>query len=97
MKDKAERRRQAEKHKEKTKRLVKLVWHEPELSDDDKFIGIEAGVHSDRCSCPMCQTSRKNKWLKGNRIPVNEQKELEDATEQIEEAEEEENDENDQS
>lgn len=97
MKDKAERRRQAEKHKEKTKRLVKLVWHEQELADDDKFIGIESGVHSDRCSCPMCQTSRRNKWLKGNRIPVNEQKELEDAEEQIEEAEEEENDENDQS
>lgn len=90
MKDKAERRHQAEKHKEKARKLIKEVWHDPNLAEDDRFVGIEAGVHSDRCSCPMCQTSRRNKWLKGNRIPVNEQKELEDAKEQIEEAEDEE-------
>lgn len=90
MKDKAERRHQDEKHKEKARKLIKDVWHNPEQAEDDRFVGIEAGVHSDRCSCSMCQTSRRNKWLKGNRIPVNEQKELEDAAEQITEAEDEE-------
>ena len=89
MKDKAERRHLAEKRKAKTKRLVKDVWHDPERAEDKRFIGIEAGVHSDRCSCPMCQTSRRNAWLKGDRIPVNEKKLLEDAAEQIIETKEE--------
>ena len=84
---KADNRFQDRKHKEKTKRMIKEVWNEPEKADDEKFVGIEAGVHGARCSCPMCQTSRKNPWAKKDKLPAKERRDLLDAKEQIDETE----------
>lgn len=83
---KAENRFQEEKHKRKARKLIKDVWREPELADDEKFVGIEAGVHSRRCSCPMCKRSRKNPWAKTDKLPVQERKENQGLKEEIEEA-----------
>lgn len=85
MRSKEERRALEQKHKQKTKKLIKNVWKRPELAEDERFVGIETGVHSDRCSCSMCQTSRRNAWLKSNRLPVSERKELLDVEEQMDE------------
>ena len=63
---KAENRFEDEKRKKRTRKLLKNIWHDAELADDDRFVGIEAGVHSRRCSCDMCKRSRKNPWKKGN-------------------------------
>lgn len=51
----AGRRFQAVKHKERARRLIRDVLHRPGLARDARFVGIEAGVHSRRCSCPMCK------------------------------------------
>lgn len=67
--------------------MIKEVWNEPEKADDEKFVGIEAGVHGVRCSCPMCQTSRKNPWAKKDKLPAKERRDLLDAKEQIDETE----------
>ena len=83
---KAENRFQEEKHKKKTRKLIKDVWHEPVLAEDEKFVGIEAGVHSKRCSCPMCKRSRKNPWAKTDKLPMQERKANQGVKEEIEEA-----------
>ena len=75
---KAENRFQEEKHKEKTRKLIKDVWQKPELAEDERFVGIEAGVHSRRCSCPMCRSGRKNPWAKTDKLTVQERRENED-------------------
>lgn len=74
---KAENRFQEEKHKKRAKKLIKDVWHEPELANDEKFVGIEAGVHSRRCSCPMCKRGRKNPWAKSDKLTMQERRENE--------------------
>lgn len=71
---KAENRFQEQKHKKKTIHIIKDIWREPNLAKDEKFVGIEAGVHSKRCSCPMCSRSRKNPWAKTDRLPINERR-----------------------
>ena len=63
---KAENRFEDEKRKKRTRKLLRNIWHDAELADDDRFVGIEAGVHSRRCSCDMCKRSRKNPWKKGS-------------------------------
>ena len=83
---KAENRFQEEKHKRKAKKLIKDVWREPELANDEKFVGIEAGVHSRRCSCYMCKRNRKNPWLKSNKLSMQERKKNQGLKEEIEEA-----------
>ena len=55
---KDQRRFQARKHKEKTRKFFKDVLKRPELAEDDRFVGIESGVHSRRCSCPMCKRGK---------------------------------------
>ena len=83
---KAENRFQEEKHKRKAKKLIKDVWREPELAENEKFVGIEAGVHSRRCSCPMCKRSRKNPWAKTDKLSMQERKKNQGLKEEIEEA-----------
>ena len=61
-----ENRFQDEKHKKRARKLIKDVWHNPDLAKDEKFVGIEAGVHSRRCSCPMCRRTRKNPLFKSD-------------------------------
>ena len=82
----AESRLQKQKRKRKTRKLIRDVWREPELAEDERFVGIEAGVHSRRCSCPMCRRSRKNPWAKSDRLTIQERREEQDAREQLEEA-----------
>ena len=88
MKSRAQTRFQEAKHKAKTRRLIKDVWRKPELAKDERFVGVEAGVHSDRCSCPMCRTSRSNPLAKTDRLPASERRKLSDAAEQLEESDE---------
>jgi len=81
---KAERRFEEEKRKERTRRLIRDVWDDPERSEDGRFVGIEAGTHSRRCSCPMCRTSRRNPLFKGkSRLPASERRMLDDADSQL--------------
>ncbi len=80
---KSENRFQEQKHKKRTKKLIKDVWREPELAKDEKFVGIEAGVHSRRCSCPMCKRSRKNPWAKTDKLPIQERRKNQDTKEEI--------------
>ncbi len=58
---KEENRFQERKHKEKARKLIKDVWHEPELADDGRFVGVWAGVHGRKCSCPMCKKGKNPK------------------------------------
>lgn len=83
-KNKAMNRFQAWKHKEKAKRRIRDIWHRPAQAGDKRFVGIEAGVHGVRCSCPMCRTSRNNPLAKTGRLPVSERRRLRDALEQLE-------------
>ncbi len=83
---KAENRFQEQKHKKKAKKLIKDVWREPELAEDERFVGIEAGVHSRRCSCSMCRRSRKNPWKKSDKLTIRERKENQSLREDTEEA-----------
>lgn len=76
--NRSERRFQDEKHKMKTKRLIKDVWHEDELADDEKFVGRQASVHAKACSCPACCSRRNNPWAKSKRLTVQERRELQD-------------------
>ena len=62
---KAENRFQARKHKAKARRVLKDVWQDRALADDKKFVGIEASVHTRRCSCSLCCRTRRNPWFKG--------------------------------
>lgn len=73
---KEENRFQEQKHKKKAKKLIKDVWNNPDLADDERFVGIEAGVHSRRCSCSMCKKSRRNPWFKSGRLTVQERREM---------------------
>ena len=82
-KSKAMNRFQVWKHKEKAKRLIGDIWHLPGRTGDKRFVGIEAGVHGVRCSCPMCRTSRSNPLAKTARLPVSERRKLLDAGEQL--------------
>ena len=76
---KAENRFENEKRKKRTRKLLRNIWHDAELADDDRFVGIEAGVHSRRCSCDMCKRSRKNPWKKGDgKLTRQERRMLED-------------------
>ena len=77
-----ENRFQEEKHKVKTKKLYKDVYHDEKLSRDEAFIGKEAHNHGKTCSCPMCCNPRRNPWLK-NKLSRQEQKAELDAEEEM--------------
>lgn len=80
---KEENRFQEEKHKRKAKKIIKDIWHNPDLANNEKFVGIEAGVHSRRCSCPMCRRTRKNPWYKKEKLTVQERREIESESDEI--------------
>lgn len=82
----AENRFEEWKKKRKTKRILREAWCEPSLAEDEKFVGIEAGVHSRRCSCDMCKRGRKNPWAKGEKkLTLQERKMEEEEKENINE------------
>ena len=76
-----ENRFQDAKHKKKAQRILKDVLHEPERAGDKKTVGIEAGVHSRRCSCSLCKRTRRNPWFKsGSKLTVQEQRAILNST-----------------
>lgn len=58
---KEENRFQEQKHKKRVRKLIKDVWKEPGLADDDRFVGVMSGVHGRKCSCPMCKKGKNPK------------------------------------
>ena len=72
---KAENRFQARKHKAKARRILKDVLQFRDLTEDKRFIGRQASVHSRPCSCSLCCRTRRNPWLKGaSKLTVQEQR-----------------------
>lgn len=82
---KQENRFQEEKHKIKTKKLWKDIYHS-DRADDEAFIGKEAHNHSKTCSCPMCCNPRRNPWSSGkNKLSKQERKAQLDTEEEMDE------------
>ena len=58
MKDRAYRRQQEHKRKKQCAKVIKQIWHEPDLAKDEKRIGKMAHVRG-ICACRMCGNPRK--------------------------------------
>ncbi len=61
--DRARRRELTEKHKRRVRRMFKYVWHQADMAEDGRFVGIYAKTRQ-VCSCQMCKRMR----YKRNRI-----------------------------